>query len=64
MESCKPVYEEFSGWELDPGFSGSYEELPKKARTYIAFIEDEVGVKVSFISHGPGRKDTIVREIA
>ncbi len=64
LDACTPVYEEFSGWELDPAFSGPYDELPKKARTYIEYLENEVGVKVSFISHGPERKNTIVRKIA
>ncbi len=64
LEACTPIYEELSGWELDPAYSGSYEELPKKARTYVEYIENEVGVKVGFISHGPERKSTIVREKA
>ena len=64
LEACTPIYEEFSSWELDPAFAGSYEELPKKARTYVEYLENEVGVKVSFISHGPERKSTIVREKA
>jgi adenylosuccinate synthase len=64
LDACSPVYREFPGWELDPSSVGSYDALPKKARTYIEFLENEVGVKVSFISHGPERKNTIVREIA
>ena len=63
LDACTPIYEELSGWELDPAFAGSYEELPKKARTYIEYLEDEVGVKASFISHGPERKSTIVRNV-
>jgi adenylosuccinate synthase len=61
LAACKPVYEEFSGWELGPAPVGSYGDLPKKARSYVEFLENEVGVKISFISHGPERKNTIVR---
>lgn len=61
---CEPVLDSFEGWEdidwsdiADRGWEG----LPPKARTYVEFVEDEVGVPVSIIGVGPDREATIVR---
>ena len=35
------------------------DQLPKNLNDYIAFIENFVGVKVSVVSVGPDRKQTI-----
>jgi adenylosuccinate synthase len=35
--------------------------LPIKARKYIEFIEKELNTKISIISTGPDRKETIFR---
>jgi adenylosuccinate synthase len=39
----------------------NYEELPAKAKEYIAFLEARTGVEVGCISTGPERNQTIVR---
>jgi adenylosuccinate synthase len=39
----------------------SYDELPAKAREYLAFLESRTGVEVGCISTGPERQQTIVR---
>ena len=39
-----------------------YEDLPREAQQYVAFLEDATGVPVSIVSTGSGRTDTIVRE--
>jgi hypothetical protein len=36
-----------------------YDELPKPAREYLAFVEKEAGAKVGMISTGPDRNHTI-----
>ncbi|MCK4236237.1 MAG: adenylosuccinate synthase [Candidatus Krumholzibacteria bacterium] len=64
LRKCKPVYEEFPGWSDEELGGGSYEELPENARRYIEILEERLGVKVSFISTGPLRKQTIIREAA
>ena len=35
-------------------------QLPKNLNDYVQFIEDFVGVKVSIVSVGPDRKQTIM----
>jgi adenylosuccinate synthase len=35
--------------------------LPKNARRYVEFIEEQVGVPVGYIGIGPSNEETIVR---
>ena len=58
---CKPVYEEWSGWQESTVGVTAYEKLPKNARSYLARIEELAGVPVDIISTGPGRDQTIIR---
>ena len=64
LSRCKPVYETFPGWELDPKAIGNYEDLPEKARRFVEFLEEGMGVRATFISLGPERSSTILREAA
>jgi adenylosuccinate synthase len=61
LDRCVPIYEELPGW---PGeeLGSSYEDLPENAKAYIGTLEERLGVKASFISTGPERSSTIVRE--
>ncbi|MBD3178598.1 MAG: adenylosuccinate synthase [Candidatus Latescibacteria bacterium] len=61
LDKCRPVYTEMPGWE-DGELGGNYEELPGNARKYIEKLEDELETRISFISTGPGRRETIIRE--
>ncbi|MDO8964481.1 MAG: adenylosuccinate synthase [Coriobacteriia bacterium] len=58
---AKPVYEELPGWRTDITGCRTFEELPKEARDYIAFLEDLAEVPVSIIAVGPSREQTIMR---
>ena len=58
---AKPVYEELPGWREDITQCRTFDELPKNARDYIAFIEDLAEVPVSIIAVGPSREQTIMR---
>jgi adenylosuccinate synthase len=58
---AKPVYEELPGWRCDIDHCRTFEELPKQARDYIAFLEDLADVPVSIIAVGPSREQTIMR---
>ena len=46
------------------GAIGSWEERPETARQFIEFIEEGMGIKATFISLGPERGTTILREAA
>jgi adenylosuccinate synthase len=62
LERCKPVYEEMAGWETGVNINASYQSLPAEARDYIERIESELDVQATFISVGPERNETIIRE--
>lgn len=62
LNAAKPVYKEFDGDFGDLSGCKTFEELPEKARAYVSFIEEYIGVPVKFIGTGPGREEMIVRE--
>ena len=55
----EPVYKEFKGWKKDLTKCKTAKDLPAAFKRYIAFIEKEVGVKISYVSVGPDRSQTI-----
>ncbi|HMT73699.1 MAG TPA: adenylosuccinate synthase [Chitinophagaceae bacterium] len=61
LEKQKPVpqYKNFEGWKTDISKLKEYDELPDKMKTYINFINDYLGIKVHYISNGPGREQLI-----
>ncbi len=58
---AKPIYEELPGWKTDITGCRTFEELPKAAQDYIAFLEDLAEVPVAMIAVGPSREQTIMR---
>ncbi len=55
-----PVYEEMPGWRgVDISGCRSFDELPEAAQNYVHRIEELADTKVSFVSVGPGRDQTI-----
>ncbi len=61
FSECKPVYEEWSGWQESTVGVTSNDDLPQKARDYLARIEELAGVPVDIISTGPDRAQTIIK---
>jgi adenylosuccinate synthase len=57
---CKPVYEEFDGWDDSVQKASSFDGLHENAKKYLRRIEEFTGVKISIVSVGPGRSQTIV----
>jgi adenylosuccinate synthase len=62
LEEAEPVLRRFSGWKERIADRTSFDELPRKARDYVAFIEEYVETPISIISVGSDRRQTIVRE--
>lgn len=61
LERAKPVFREFEGWTEDITAARTFEALPKAAQDYVNAIEKLVGVRVAYVSVGPDREATIVR---
>jgi adenylosuccinate synthase len=62
LEEAQPVLRKFRGWKQAIGAVRAFEELPREARDYIAFIEEYTETPVSIVSVGSDRNATIVRE--
>jgi adenylosuccinate synthase len=58
---CRPIYEEVKGWTEDISGAKSYEALPKAVRDYVERIEALLRVKITIVSVGPGREQTVRR---
>ena len=58
---CRPIYEEAEGWTDDISGAKSYGALPKAVRDYVERIEALLGVKITIVSVGPGREQTVRR---
>jgi adenylosuccinate synthase len=54
-----PVYKSFEGWKTDSSAIKVEKDLPAAMQQYVQFINQYLGVKVNYISNGPGR-DQIV----
>src|ERR1017187_1585628 len=61
IAKIEPVYENVPGWSTSTFGIAKYDDLPAKAKEYIAFLEARTGVEVGCISTGPERNQTIVR---
>jgi adenylosuccinate synthase len=58
----QPIYTEVKGWNSDLTGMKSMEDLPVEVVDYIAFIEKHLQIPVTFVSVGPDRTQTIIRE--
>ncbi|MGV3114635.1 adenylosuccinate synthase [Corynebacterium freneyi] len=55
-----PIYETMPAWDEDITGCTTVEELPEKARDYLARLEELSGCRISYVGVGPGRDQTIV----
>jgi adenylosuccinate synthase len=60
LARCEPVYAEFAGWQTPTSAAKTWKQLPSKARAYLKALQDLVGAKISIVSVGPAREQTIV----
>ncbi len=61
FSECRPVYEEMPGWKTDITSVTKYRRLPIKARKYIAYISKLINKKITMVSVGSERKQTLIR---
>ncbi|AXY77442.1 adenylosuccinate synthase [Paraflavitalea soli] len=57
--AIEPEWKSFKGWKQDVTAMKSAAELPGVMKDYVSFINDYLGVKVAYISNGPGRDQLI-----
>jgi len=59
LQRCKPVYQEFDGWQTSTKRTQNFDQLPKRARIYLQKIAQLSGAKLSIVSVGAKREETI-----
>ena len=59
LARARPVYERLEGWRTSTVAARRAADLPPRARTYLRFIEDRVGVPISLVGVGPGREQIV-----
>ena len=59
LAKCEPVYAEFPGWMTPTHRCKNWKDLPSRARTYLRALSDLTGAKLSIVSVGPAREQTI-----
>ncbi len=65
LRRVEPIYETLPGWKSETLGVTDLRELPPKAREYINFLSNHIGVEIGLVSTGPERSQTIiVRESA
>jgi adenylosuccinate synthase len=62
LRQAVPVYETLPGWKEDLTAVRSYDDLPQQARAYLDRIGELLGRRVSIVSVGPDRAQTILRD--
>jgi adenylosuccinate synthase len=56
----EPAYKSFAGWKKDITAITDFDALPAEMKTYIAYLNEFLGVPVKYISNGPGRDQLVV----
>jgi len=59
FETIEPIYAMLPGWQSQTFGIDKYDQLPQKAKSYLAYLEKETGAKVGIVSTGPDREQTI-----
>lgn len=61
--NAKPIYQKLKGWGNIPKniWDKGFDKLPQAIKDYVSFIEDSVDCKVTILSVGPQRHETIIR---
>ena len=62
LDNAKPIFTSFKGWRDDITGIKKFILLPKECRKYIRAIEKLTNTKITFVSVGPRRSQTIIRK--
>jgi adenylosuccinate synthase len=58
-EKLECIYEKLPGWRTSTQGVTQFDELPKAARDYLAFVEKATATRIGLVSTGPDRDHTI-----
>jgi len=61
-DDIEPIYTEFPGWKQDMTTATDETSFNDNFKAYIKFIEEETDTKITIVSVGPNRAQTIIRK--
>ena len=64
LSQAKPVFEMWPGWAEEVRGVQRFDDLPSQAQAYVDRLEDLLGVRISIVSTGPERTETVMRGAA
>jgi adenylosuccinate synthase len=59
LHSVTPIYEELEGWREDLTACTSFDDLPRAAQRYVAFLAERIDVPIHVVGVGPGREQFV-----
>jgi len=59
-----PIYKTFKGWQTDLTNIRAFEDMPGPLADYVTYLEETLGLPISFISTSPDREAIIHRNVA
>lgn len=62
LPDCVPVYRRFAGWQEDISSVRIFTDLPAAAKTYLKFLESQLGIPIYFVSVGAERRSIVCRD--
>lgn len=63
LAQCKPIYEEFPGFDEDISGCRSFNELPESAKKYVARLEQLCECPITMLGVGPERSQNLERPV-
>ena len=62
LDSVSPIYETMNGWNSNIENAKIFTDLPENAQKYVEAIQSMIETKISVISTGPERSQTIDKD--
>ncbi len=58
LTACRPIYEQWPGWQKSTKLATAFSELPKNAQRYLQRLAELTGAPIEIMSVGPRRAST------
>ncbi len=61
LDQADPIVTMLPGWQCDISGCKSWDELPRQAKDYVAFLEQQLGHEIQFVSTGAERERFVLK---
>lgn len=61
LDQAEPIVTVLPGWQCDLSDCKSWDELPQQAKDYVAFLEQQLGHEIQFVSTGAERERFVLK---